>query len=158
MNNECRKRAGCRGLYVPQTHLQRAQHFFTAYPCRRVYKVPPYLIAMLEDRFLEDRGVAEQVWKRIWHILATMCQTKLCTYRNEAHLQSYHDRPIRNHAELSDLLRLSATRDSNQRKSERSICYDGLCAVCLYRSAQTRTRRVPRYFRGQPELTPPLPR
>lgn len=108
-NNECRKRPGCRGNAETPAHLfwycpyaqalwaklvshwtgerpstQRTQQFFNACASRRAHFVPPYRTAILDDRFQEDRGVAEQVWKRIWHILATICHTKLWTDRNDA--------------------------------------------------------------------------
>ena len=108
-NDECRKRQGCRGKKETPAHLfwecayaealwgklvsqwtgerpsrQRTQQFFQACASRRVSHVPEHRTAILKDRFQEDREMADHVWKRIWHILATMCLTRLWTDRNEA--------------------------------------------------------------------------
>ena len=106
-NNECRKRPGCRGNVETPAHLfwkclyaevlldklvghwtgkrpfrQRTQQFFNACASRRVYYAPLYRTSIFRGQ--EDRGVAEQLWKRIWHILATMCHTKLWTDRKDS--------------------------------------------------------------------------
>ena len=109
VNDECQKRPGCLGNKETPAHLfwecayaealwgklvsqwtgerpsrQRTQQFFQACASRRMSHVPQHRTAILKDRFQEDREMADHVWKRIWHILATMCLTRLWTDRNEA--------------------------------------------------------------------------
>ncbi|KAG3091729.1 hypothetical protein PI124_g10240 [Phytophthora idaei] len=38
----------------------------------------------LDGRFQDDTEAATKEWKRIWHIMASVCQTKLWVDRNEA--------------------------------------------------------------------------
>ena len=63
---------------------QRTQQFLAACASRQVQDVTKHRTGILKERFRDDVEEAERVWKRIWHILATVCQTKLWTDRNEA--------------------------------------------------------------------------
>ena len=63
---------------------QRTQQFLEACASRQVQAIPKHWAGTVKERFQDDVVEAERVWKRIWHILATICQTKLWTDRNEA--------------------------------------------------------------------------
>ena len=98
----CRKQPGCRGEVETLAHLfwdcpyavafwnklveqwtgERASRhqtdcFFSACASRRVGSVPAHRKTLLEGRFQDDWEEAERMWKRIWYVLATICQTKL---------------------------------------------------------------------------------
>nr|BAP69110.1 RxLR effector candidate protein [Hyaloperonospora arabidopsidis Emoy2] len=63
---------------------QRTQDFFDASASRRVVNLPAHLKALLVIHFSEDEEAAERMWRRIWHILAKLCQTRLWEDRNDA--------------------------------------------------------------------------
>ena len=67
---------------------QQTDCFFSACASRRVVSVPAHRKTLLKDRFQDDWEEAERIWKRIWYILVTICQTKLWTYRNDAVYQA----------------------------------------------------------------------
>ena len=108
-DKSCRKNSACRGRDETIKHLfwvcpwavalwtklvthwtgeresrQRTQQFLEAYASRQVQDIPKHRAEIVKERFQDDVGEAERVWKQIWHILATICQTKLWTDRNEA--------------------------------------------------------------------------
>ena len=58
-------------------------HFFEACASRQVHYIPLHRKRILADRFQDDVEEAERVWTRIWHLLATLCQTKIWTDRND---------------------------------------------------------------------------
>nr|BAP69114.1 RxLR effector candidate protein [Hyaloperonospora arabidopsidis Emoy2] len=77
---------------------RRTHDFFDACASRRVVNIPAHRKALLTIRFPEDGEAAERMWRRIWHILATLCQTRLWADRNDAVCQAatsghhkYHD-------------------------------------------------------------------
>ena len=112
-NNNCRKQPGCPGGVETLAHLfwdcsyavagwtklvghwtgeraspQVLKHYFGACASRQVASIPTYRKALLADRFQEDQEAAERMWKQIWHILATICQTTLWADRNAAVYQA----------------------------------------------------------------------
>ena len=55
----------------------RTQDFFDVSASSRFINIPAHRNALLVIRFPEDEEAEERMWRRIWHILATSCQTWL---------------------------------------------------------------------------------
>ena len=63
---------------------ERTKQFLVACASRQAHTIQSHRMKILNDRFQDDIAAATRVWKEIWHILATMCQTRIWTDRNAA--------------------------------------------------------------------------
>ena len=67
---------------------RRTQDFFDVSACSRFINIPAHRNALLVICFPEDGEAAERMRRRIWHILATLCQNRLSADRNDAVYQA----------------------------------------------------------------------
>ena len=72
---------------------QRTEHFMPACASRKINSIPQHRQAVIEDRFQDDSTLAKSEWKRVWHIITTICLTRLWMDRNTWIFQGATDSP-----------------------------------------------------------------
>ena len=126
-----------------QASRQRTQQSFDANASGQVYSLPLYIgKRILADRFQDNVSGAERVWINAWHIVARMCQTKICIDRNSA---VYRASSLGMNAETHQdfgFVHRPPTGYREERISKGRVCTFVCYAICMHRDAGERTNHV----------------